>query len=55
MLDHLTTTRMNLCSVFSMLLKHMTELVENMLDLAKMDLGAEPKHEALDVSHCSGK
>ena len=30
---------------------HMTELVENMLDLAKMDLGAEPKHEVLDVTH----
>jgi signal transduction histidine kinase/DNA-binding response OmpR family regulator len=30
---------------------HMTELVENMLDLAKMDLGAEPKHEPLDVTH----
>lgn len=30
---------------------HMTELVENMLDLAKMDLGAEPTHEVLDVTH----
>ena len=30
---------------------HMTELVENMLDLAKMDLGAEPKHEVLDMTH----
>ena len=30
---------------------NMTELVENMLDLAKMDLGAEPKHEILDVTH----
>jgi signal transduction histidine kinase len=30
--------------------QHMTELVENMLDLAKMDLGAEQKQEALDVS-----
>jgi len=29
---------------------HMTELVENMLDLAKMDLGAEPKQEVLDVT-----
>jgi len=29
---------------------HMTELVENMLDLAKMDLGAEPKLEILDAS-----
>ena len=29
---------------------HMTELVENMLDLAKMDLGAEPKHEVLDMT-----
>jgi signal transduction histidine kinase len=27
----------------------MTELIENMLDLAKMDLGAEQKHEVLDV------
>ena len=27
---------------------HMTELVENMLDLAKMDLGAEPNHELID-------
>jgi len=31
--------------------KHMTELVENMLDLAKMDLGAEPGHDLLDVTH----
>ena len=30
---------------------HMTELVENMLDLAKMDLGAEPTREILDVAH----
>jgi len=30
---------------------HMTELVENMLDLAKMDLGAEPTREILDVTH----
>jgi len=30
---------------------HMTELVENMLDLAKMDLGAEPKDEILDMTH----
>ncbi|MCI0553648.1 MAG: response regulator [Anaerolineae bacterium] len=29
---------------------HMTELVENMLDLAKMDLGAEPEHEVLDMT-----
>lgn len=29
---------------------NMTELVENMLDLAKMDLGAESKHEDMDVS-----
>jgi signal transduction histidine kinase len=29
----------------------MIELVENMLDLAKMDLGAEPKHEIIKVSH----
>jgi two-component system NtrC family sensor kinase len=29
---------------------HMTELVENMLDLAKMDLGAEPKRELMDLS-----
>jgi len=28
---------------------HMTELVENMLDLAKMDMGAEPKYEILDI------
>lgn len=27
---------------------HMTELVENMLDLAKMDLGAAPNHELMD-------
>lgn len=31
--------------------EHMTELVENMLDLAKMDLGAEPKDEILDMTH----
>ena len=30
---------------------NMSELVENMLDLAKMDLGADPKHEVLDVTH----
>jgi len=30
---------------------NMTELVENMLDLAKMDLGAEPAHEILDMTH----
>jgi len=30
---------------------HMTELVENMLDLAKMDLGAEPTREILDMTH----
>jgi two-component system NtrC family sensor kinase len=29
---------------------HMTELVENMLDIAKMDLGAEQKREVIDVS-----
>jgi len=29
---------------------HMTELVENMLDLAKMDLGAEPTREILDAA-----
>ena len=29
---------------------HMTQLVENMLDLAKMDLGAQPKHEAIDMT-----
>ncbi|HSK87275.1 MAG TPA: response regulator [Anaerolineales bacterium] len=29
----------------------MTELVENMLDLAKMDLGAELKRETINVSH----
>ena len=29
---------------------HMTELVENMLDLAKMDLGAEPQRELIDAS-----
>jgi signal transduction histidine kinase/DNA-binding response OmpR family regulator len=29
---------------------HMTELVENMLDLAKMDMGAEKKQEILDVT-----
>ena len=29
---------------------NMTELVENMLDLAKMDLGAESKREVMDVS-----
>jgi signal transduction histidine kinase len=31
--------------------EHMGELVENMLDLAKMDLGAEPKTEILDMTH----
>jgi len=30
--------------------ENMSELVENMLDLTKMDLGAELKHEVLDVS-----
>jgi two-component system phosphate regulon sensor histidine kinase PhoR len=30
---------------------HMTELVENMLNLAKMDLNAELKQEELDLSH----
>ncbi len=30
--------------------EHMTELVENMLDLAKMDLNAELKHEEIDIS-----
>ncbi len=30
---------------------HMTELVENMLNLAKMDLGAEPAREILDMTH----
>ena len=30
---------------------HMTELVENMLDLAKMDLGAEPTREILDAAY----
>lgn len=30
--------------------QHMTELVENMLDLAKMDLGAEQKQETFDVA-----
>ena len=30
--------------------EHMAELVENMLDLAKMDLGAEQKYEMLDVA-----
>ncbi|MEP6894644.1 MAG: HAMP domain-containing sensor histidine kinase, partial [Chloroflexota bacterium] len=29
---------------------HMTELVENMLDLAKMDMGAEKKQEIMDVA-----
>ena len=28
---------------------HMTELVENMLDLAKMDLDAEPEHDTLNM------
>jgi len=31
--------------------ENMSELVENMLDLAKMDLGAEPKNEILDMTH----
>ena len=31
--------------------ENMTELVENMLNLAKMDLGAELKYEILDVTH----
>jgi len=30
--------------------EHMQELVENMLDLSKMDLGAEQKHEIMDVT-----
>ena len=30
--------------------EHMTELVENMLDLAKMDLGAEQKQEPFDIA-----
>jgi signal transduction histidine kinase len=30
---------------------NMTELVENMLDLAKMDLGAEPTREILDITN----
>lgn len=30
--------------------EHMTELVENMLDLAKMDLNAESRHEDIDIS-----
>jgi two-component system phosphate regulon sensor histidine kinase PhoR len=30
--------------------EHMRELVENVLDLAKMDLGAEKKHEVLDLA-----
>jgi len=30
--------------------QHMTELVENMLDLAKMDLGAEQKHDVLEIA-----
>lgn len=30
---------------------NMTELVENMLDLAKMDLGAEPEYKVLDMTH----
>lgn len=30
--------------------EHMTELVENMLDLAKMDLGAEQKQELFDIA-----
>jgi len=30
---------------------NMTELVENMLDLAKMDLGAEPTREILDMTN----
>jgi signal transduction histidine kinase/response regulator RpfG family c-di-GMP phosphodiesterase len=30
--------------------EHMTELVENMLDLAKMDLGAEQKQEMFDIA-----
>ena len=29
----------------------MSELVENLLDLAKMDLGAQPEFEVLDVTH----
>ena len=34
---------------------HMEELVDNMLDLAKMDLGAEQKFEILDISTLLGK
>lgn len=30
--------------------EHMTELVENMLDLAKMDLNAEQKHDVLELA-----
>jgi signal transduction histidine kinase/DNA-binding response OmpR family regulator len=30
--------------------EHMTELIQNMLDLAKMDMGAEQKHEILDIN-----
>jgi signal transduction histidine kinase/DNA-binding response OmpR family regulator len=31
--------------------ENMIELVENMLDLAKMDLGAEPKREMVNLAH----
>jgi two-component system phosphate regulon sensor histidine kinase PhoR len=31
--------------------EHMAELVENMLDLAKMDLGAQKAYEELDITH----
>ncbi|HET9912801.1 MAG TPA: response regulator [Anaerolineales bacterium] len=34
---------------------NMNELVENMLDLAKMDLAAELKREAIDVTHLLGQ
>ena len=30
--------------------EHMSELVENMLSLAKIDLGAKPKHEIVDMT-----
>jgi two-component system phosphate regulon sensor histidine kinase PhoR len=30
--------------------EHMAELIQNMLDLAKMDMGAQLKHEILDVA-----
>jgi two-component system sensor histidine kinase ResE len=31
--------------------ENMIELVDNMLDLAKMDLGAEPKYEIINLTH----